>query len=250
MAGEGTTYTGSVVHWQLATPSKKVSAQWLEALQRAKLELHELESIEHLTFITDLVVRMKSSIQVCDRFHYLKPYKRCFLGDEAVAWIMQTRDCTLNEALMIGANMINLGLIYHVKREHFLCNKAFFYRFNPSLEQLVECLECAGVFQSRCSCSANQEEVEDALSEARSIFSIPERIRSFRGLSSRAGSATSPSAPPAPTTSARPSSESSSDTSLVGPSTPPPTTHTHAQEAPAESDPSQEDGRALRDVTV
>ena len=156
-----------------------MSTQWLEALQRAKLELHELESVEHLTFITDLVVRMKSSIQVCDRFHYLKPYKRCFLGDEAVAWIMQARDCTLNEALMIGASMINLGLIYHVKREHFLCNKAFFYRFNPSLEQLVESLEGAGVFLSRCSCSTSQEEAEEAQSEARSIFTIPKRIRSF-----------------------------------------------------------------------
>ena len=131
LSGEGRTYNGSTVRWELAATSKKVSTQWLEALRRAKLELHDLETPDHLSFITGLVVRMKDSIEVCDRFHYLKPYKRCFMGDEAIAWIMRVRDCSLNEALTIGASMINLGLIYHVKREHFLCNKPFFYRFKP-----------------------------------------------------------------------------------------------------------------------
>ncbi|CAE7750329.1 IML1, partial [Symbiodinium microadriaticum] len=223
LSGEGRTYNGSTVRWELAATSKRVSTLWLEALRRAKLELHDLETPDHLSFITGLVVRMKDSIEVCDRFHYLKPYKRCFMGDEAIAWIMRVRDCSLNEALTIGASMINLGLIYHVKREHFLCNKPFFYRFNPSLAQLAESLEGDGVFIPRCSCSTTQDDTDDASGERSTFMSSKRssvvRDRNISGASSSTASTSDEPPPPPAALRASPDTSSKSESSVKDNST-------------------------------
>jgi hypothetical protein len=147
-------------------PSKKASTKWMDALQLAKQSIRNLESLERIQFITSLSVRMKEGIPVLDRFHFLKPYKRCFLGSEATSWIMEDRGCSLQEALLIGAAMIKLGIIYHVKREHFLCDKPYFYRFNSALAQLAAAVEGGGVFSLRCSCYSG-DDLEEYAAEAR-----------------------------------------------------------------------------------
>lgn len=168
-------------------PSKKASGKWMDALLLAKQPIRNLETLEHLQFITSLSVRMKESIPVLDRFHFLKPYKRCFLGSEATAWIMEIRNCSLEDALIIGANMIKLGLIYHVKREHFLCDKPYFYRFNSALSQLAAAVEGGGAFSLRCSCySGDDDELSGGEVRRSSPSSSPssERKRGIRGSGS------------------------------------------------------------------
>ena len=72
--------------------------------------------------------RSNSGFSVLDRSHRGVPYSRCFVGSEATEW-MQAQGHTLNEALSMGQQLIDLSLIHHVLDEHPFKNEKLFYRF-------------------------------------------------------------------------------------------------------------------------
>jgi hypothetical protein len=70
------------------------------------------------------------------RVYRLKTYPNCFLGDEAVQWLVSSGQATNPmEALAIGNAMIRAGFMQHVTGEHAFKDKPYFYRFLQPLEE-------------------------------------------------------------------------------------------------------------------
>ena len=74
------------------------------------------------------LARSSSGFDVKDRSYRGTLHPRCFVGSEAVAW-MQAQGRTVNEALSIGQQLVDLSLIHHVHDEHPFKNENLFYRF-------------------------------------------------------------------------------------------------------------------------
>lgn len=74
-------------------------------------------------------MRGHGGIVIADRRHLLKVYPRCFVGHEAVLWLMQHEDLTRGEAIALGETMIRRGILHHVLDEHGFKDGSFFYRF-------------------------------------------------------------------------------------------------------------------------
>jgi hypothetical protein len=74
------------------------------------------------------LARSSSGFDVKDRSYRGTLHSRCFVGSEAVDW-MQAQGHTVNEALSMGQQMVDLSLIHHVVDEHPFKNENLFYRF-------------------------------------------------------------------------------------------------------------------------
>ena len=61
---------------------------------------------------------MEQGVEVRDRHWHLKRYTACFIGREAVAWLLSTARvaATEGEAVALGNAMMQLGLLAHVVR--------------------------------------------------------------------------------------------------------------------------------------
>lgn len=74
------------------------------------------------------LARSDGGFNVVDRNYRGTLYQRCFVGSEAVEW-MQSQGRTVNEALTMGQQLIDLSLMHHVLDEHPFKNEKMFYRF-------------------------------------------------------------------------------------------------------------------------
>ncbi|MDJ0555428.1 MAG: mechanosensitive ion channel [Microcoleaceae cyanobacterium MO_207.B10] len=81
--------------------------------------------------LDSLIEEMRSinGVSIRDRRHRWDLYSKCFIGSEAVEWLMHTQKVTLNEAVSIGQLLIDRGLIHHVHDKHGFKNEYIFYRF-------------------------------------------------------------------------------------------------------------------------
>ncbi|MDB9517944.1 mechanosensitive ion channel [Roseofilum reptotaenium CS-1145] len=79
----------------------------------------------------DILQRMRGpeGISIRDRRYGLKAFSNCFVGSEAVDWLMEHEQSTRPEAIMMGEMMVNLGIIHHVLDEHGFEDSLLFYRF-------------------------------------------------------------------------------------------------------------------------
>ncbi len=76
------------------------------------------------------------------RSYRLRTYKRCFVGSEAVQWLINNKLANSTEAAeLLGNKLLELGFIHHVLYEHPFRNKFLFYRWVR--------LEAAGVQSQR-----------------------------------------------------------------------------------------------------
>jgi hypothetical protein len=64
-----------------------------------------------------------------DRRHWLRVYRECFVGAEAVAWWTLHEGLTRNEARVLGERLAELGWIRHVLDEHGFVDGELYYRF-------------------------------------------------------------------------------------------------------------------------
>jgi small-conductance mechanosensitive channel len=64
-----------------------------------------------------------------DRRHWLRVHRDCFVGSDAVAWLMKREGLTRNEAGELGERLGELGRIRHVLDEHGFRDGPFYYRF-------------------------------------------------------------------------------------------------------------------------
>lgn len=78
-----------------------------------------------------LVAKMRDigGITISDRRHNLKVYPRCFIGEEAVVWFIETLDLEYSQAIQLGQRLIDKNIIHHVTDEHQFEDEYLFYRF-------------------------------------------------------------------------------------------------------------------------
>ena len=75
-------------------------------------------------------MRADKGVEVRTRRHKLKLYQRCFLGNEAVDWIVEKVKVSRPDAVKIGQKMVEKGLVNHVTNDHQFKDESLFYRFN------------------------------------------------------------------------------------------------------------------------
>ncbi len=81
--------------------------------------------------LTSLVRAMRDigGVKIMDRQYRLKKYSRCFIGSEAVSWIMDYLKVSESEAVSLGQRLMNEKYIHHVTDNHDFKNEHLFYRF-------------------------------------------------------------------------------------------------------------------------
>ena len=73
---------------------------------------------------------MRLSIEVRNRQHLKRKFKNCFVGAEAVSWLLSASyAATRQEAVSIGKNLITKKLIRHVTDGHSFKDAFLYYRF-------------------------------------------------------------------------------------------------------------------------
>ncbi|MEM7064310.1 MAG: hypothetical protein AAF572_14235 [Cyanobacteria bacterium P01_B01_bin.77] len=107
-------------------------AQWILAGDMSyaygKLTLARYTDPEDLA---QLVAQMRGTggVVIKDRRYKLKIYPKCFVGSEAVQWLMLNFNLTLDDAIRIGQRMLERKIIHHVVDEQDFKNDYLFYRF-------------------------------------------------------------------------------------------------------------------------
>ena len=104
-----------------ASPADPQSAS---ASSKSKSSLNRI-SLRQLA----MEMRSEKGVEIKTRRHKLKLYQRCFLGNEAVDWIVRQTKLSREDAVIIGQKMIDKGLFHHVLDEHKFQDKELFYRF-------------------------------------------------------------------------------------------------------------------------
>lgn len=66
-------------------------------------------------------------VDIRDRLFHLRLYRQCFVGREAVEWLVRHADVSRAEALRIGRRLIALGCLKHVLDEHDFQDGEYFY---------------------------------------------------------------------------------------------------------------------------
>jgi potassium-dependent mechanosensitive channel len=78
-----------------------------------------------------LVERMRgpSGLAIGDRRHRLRVYPRCFVGSDAVGWLVRHEGLRREQAVAVGELLVERNLLHHVLDEHTFHDDALFYRF-------------------------------------------------------------------------------------------------------------------------
>ena len=74
-------------------------------------------------------MRGHQGLKIADRRYHLNFYPACFIGSEAVDWIISQHKFTREEAIELGQILIERGIIHHVTDEHPFQDDYLFYRF-------------------------------------------------------------------------------------------------------------------------
>lgn len=91
--------------------------------------------IEPARFIEEM--RGSDGPVVKDRVYHLKKYEECFVGSEAVEWIVRKTGVERERAVAIGQCLLDLGYLYHVVRGEPFRDGFYFYRFAAETERLA-----------------------------------------------------------------------------------------------------------------
>ncbi|WP_088243305.1 mechanosensitive ion channel protein [Calothrix rhizosoleniae] len=89
----------------------------------------DIVSIVNLPFLVR-AMRDIGGVKIMDRQYRLRKYSRCFIGKEAVSWIMDYLKVSELEALSLGQRLMNEKYIHHVTDDHDFKNEYLFYRFH------------------------------------------------------------------------------------------------------------------------
>ena len=74
-------------------------------------------------------MRSAQGVPISDRAYLGKTYEKCFVGSEAVDWLMKHHRLTRGEAEDVGQGLVDLGVLHHVLDEHGFVDEGYFYRF-------------------------------------------------------------------------------------------------------------------------
>lgn len=69
--------------------------------------------------VTQLASQFKTHVTIKDRRYRLQTYKQCFVGSEAVQWLVTSGTAeTREDAVKLGLVLQEAGLIEHCTRDH------------------------------------------------------------------------------------------------------------------------------------
>jgi Domain found in Dishevelled, Egl-10, and Pleckstrin (DEP) len=82
--------------------------------------------------LEELASKMRhiGGIKIKDRWYNLKVYPRCFVGSEAVAWLIEQMQLDQADAIRLGQRLIDEKWIHHVADQQPFQDGFFFYRFH------------------------------------------------------------------------------------------------------------------------
>ncbi|MBF2034655.1 MAG: hypothetical protein IGR92_04055, partial [Leptolyngbyaceae cyanobacterium T60_A2020_046] len=119
------------------------------------LELYPLSQIA-------LQMQGDDGVLIQDRRYRFRNYSNCFVGSDAVKWLVGRLEVDEIEALRVGQQLINAGYIHHVLDQHTFENSYYFYRFYSD-EGRQKCPCCAEVIQQQakicchCGCTISPQ---------------------------------------------------------------------------------------------
>jgi hypothetical protein len=152
--------------------------------------------------LTAIASRMSQGISVKDRRYFLTIYPSCFVGSDAVSWLVQnTRAQSRDEAVLLGRAMVKLGLIRHVEGDHTLKDKTLWYHFT----KLVPILSRPVASTKSSSPTRNISATASAWTSSQSLRNMADRAQIERTASSPQFKFSSERVPPSrPSTSPPP----------------------------------------------
>jgi small-conductance mechanosensitive channel len=122
----------------LTTPEESVTTDGLDSQTDIHSRISE-ESVPSLDFLDRVdfdalaeAMAGEDGVPVGDRTYQSQHYPSCFTGTDAVAWLVQHRGHTREEAIVIGQGLIQQGLIVSVSDSHAFRDGYYFYRFYNS----------------------------------------------------------------------------------------------------------------------
>ncbi|KAL3935053.1 MAG: hypothetical protein SGBAC_009354 [Bacillariaceae sp.] len=123
--------------------------------------------------IADISSMLLRGINVKDRTFKLKKYKNCFVGSEAVDFLVQAKLATSrDDAVQIGRQLMDdLDFFHHVKHDHKFEDDYVFYRFSQDHTQSTESFE-SGISEAF---SVNSSNLSDLGKDE--LIQIGERLR-------------------------------------------------------------------------
>ncbi len=74
-------------------------------------------------------MRSETGVEIKTRRYKLKLYQRCFLGNEAVDWIVKRVNISRADAVRLGQKMLDKNIFDHATNEHQFKDEELFYRF-------------------------------------------------------------------------------------------------------------------------
>jgi len=101
-----------------------------------------------------------TGVRIKDRRYHFRVYKKCFLGNEAVDWLMNNKKAnTVEESVEILRCVMEEGLMEHVQFDHLPKNEKLFYRFvyptfRRNLNQYAQYL--SGIYLNKCKLVVSQ----------------------------------------------------------------------------------------------
>ena len=88
---------------------------------------------ERIAFLNDIASELLRKLDVKDRTYRLKTYPACFVGSEAVDYMVENHLATSrHDAVKIGRELLELGHFDHVLREHDFKDEFLFYHFKEA----------------------------------------------------------------------------------------------------------------------
>ncbi len=104
---------------------------WIEAPNLKLSQQRAFLDIVNTLNIKEVVARMRSQqgISIKARRYRLVSYSKCFVGSEAVGWMIENLNLSMEQAVRLGQRLIDEKFIHHVTDEHPFINDFFFYRF-------------------------------------------------------------------------------------------------------------------------
>ncbi|MGB3238699.1 MAG: hypothetical protein WBB29_10400 [Geitlerinemataceae cyanobacterium] len=74
-------------------------------------------------------MRQSNSFKIKDRRYNFKMYRKCFVGRDAVSWMMKTLEIDPEKAIALGQRLMDEKWIRHVSDEQPFRDEYLFYRF-------------------------------------------------------------------------------------------------------------------------
>lgn len=94
-------------------------------------------------------MRVPGGLDVRDRMFHLRTYPQCFVGREAVDWMVQHARITRSEAVQQGRRLLALGLMTHVLDEHDFEDAELFYRLATPADASLATTSAPPMLRSR-----------------------------------------------------------------------------------------------------